>query len=119
MGRKRLIIEMGVGIDMHGEDVTKAAQRAVKDAVSKSCLCGLKDIFEITDPHEMHIKAKIGSPYPEQADTRKIKEAIPFGTADIEVVQGGLIVQGLHLPQLAKGSNIVMAVAALTVYIEV
>ena len=36
--RKRFIVEIGTGIDIHGEDATKAACRAVKDAVSRSCL---------------------------------------------------------------------------------
>ena len=37
----RYIIEFGMGTDFHGQDVTKAACKAVKDAVSRSCLCGL------------------------------------------------------------------------------
>ena len=35
MGTKRFIVEIGTGVDLHGEDVTKAACRAVKDAISK------------------------------------------------------------------------------------
>ena len=35
---KRFIVELGMGTDLHGGDVTKAAKRAVRDAVSKSCL---------------------------------------------------------------------------------
>jgi uncharacterized protein (TIGR02058 family) len=34
MGRKRYIVEIGIRADRHGADVTKAAQRAVKDAFS-------------------------------------------------------------------------------------
>ncbi|MBQ1434455.1 MAG: Lin0512 family protein, partial [Clostridia bacterium] len=34
MAWKRFIIEFGTGVDVHGIDVTKAAQKAVKDAVS-------------------------------------------------------------------------------------
>jgi uncharacterized protein (TIGR02058 family) len=33
MGTKRFIVEIGTGADLHGEDVTKAACRAVKDAI--------------------------------------------------------------------------------------
>ena len=34
MTRKRFIVELGNGADLHGEDVTEAACRAVKDAIS-------------------------------------------------------------------------------------
>lgn len=36
---KKFIVEFGMGTDFHGQDVTKAAKKAVKDAVSRSCLC--------------------------------------------------------------------------------
>jgi len=45
MTKKRFVVELGYGADLHGGDVTKAAQRAVKDAISRSCLCGLFDIL--------------------------------------------------------------------------
>lgn len=43
---RRFIIEFGLGTDFHGQDVSKAAQKAVKDAF-RSCLCGLIDVLEI------------------------------------------------------------------------
>ena len=35
---KRLILEMGTGNDLYGEDYTKAANRAVQDALHHSSL---------------------------------------------------------------------------------
>jgi uncharacterized protein (TIGR02058 family) len=118
VGRKRFIIEFGTGADFHGEDATKAAQKAVKDAVSHSCLCGLVDILGMTDPNEMEIEAKVGCPYPERVNKEEVVKAIPFGTVHLEVVPGGLTVPGLKLPLLAETDTIVIAVAALTVYID-
>ena len=46
---KRYIIEFGIGMDFHGQDVTKACEKAVVDAISKSCLCGLNEILNIED----------------------------------------------------------------------
>ena len=43
---KKFIVEFGMGTDFHGQDVTKAAKKAVKDAVSRSCLCGLEDVLD-------------------------------------------------------------------------
>jgi uncharacterized protein (TIGR02058 family) len=119
MGRKRFIIEMGSGADLHGEDVTKAAQRAVKDAISRSCLCGLSDIFGINNPNEMYIEARIGCPYPERLDKAEVIKMIPFGSVNLEVVPGGLTVPGLKLPMLGEGEQIVIVVAALTVFIDI
>ncbi|MDR1622799.1 MAG: Lin0512 family protein, partial [Synergistaceae bacterium] len=39
---RRYIVEFGIGMDFHGQDVSKAAAKAVRDATTKSCLCGLQ-----------------------------------------------------------------------------
>ncbi len=118
MALQRYIIEIGTGIDMHGGNVTKAAQKAIKDAVSHSCLCGLFDILNIKDPNQMHIHVKVACPYPEELDNEEVLKAVPFGSTEMEVAWGGLLVRGLGLPQLGEGDTIVVAVAALTVYIN-
>ena len=53
---KKFIVEFGMGTDFHGQDVTKAARKAVRDAVSRSCLCGLEDVLGLTDfTRQVHI----------------------------------------------------------------
>lgn len=119
MAFKRYIVEIGTGMDFHGGDVTNAAQKAVKDAVSHSCLCGLFDIIGIQNPNEMHIEVKIACPYPEKINRQKVLSAVPFGSTELQLVEGGLAVRGLELPDLGDGDTIVVAVAALTVYVPV
>ncbi len=119
MGLERYIVEIGLGADLHGGDVTKAAQRAIKDAVSRSCLCGLFDILHLADPGKMHIAVKIGCPDPARLERDRVLEAVPFGSKTLEAVEGGLGVRGLALPALGAGDTIVIAVAALTVYVDV
>jgi len=116
---KRYIVEIGTGMDMHGGDVTNAAQKAVKDAISHSCLCGMFDIIGITNPNQMHIEVKVACPYPERLNHQEVLKAVPFGSTQLEAVAGGLSVRGLELPELGEGDTIVVAVAALTVYVEV
>jgi hypothetical protein len=41
MDYRRYLLEVGTGIDLHGMDETKAAQRAVKDAISHSSMVGV------------------------------------------------------------------------------
>ncbi|MDR7865795.1 MAG: Lin0512 family protein [Sporomusaceae bacterium] len=118
MALKRYIVEIGTGADLHGGDITKAAQRAVKDAVSKSCLCGLVDIFHLDNPDKMHVAVKIGCPEPERLAGDEVLAAVPFGAKTLEAVPGGLAVRGLALPALGAGDTIVIAVAALTVSID-
>ena len=118
MNLKRYIIELGTGADLHGGDVTKAAQRAIGDAVSRSCLCGLMDIFQFKHPDQMHIRLKVACPYPEQLDRQAVLAAVPFGQVELTVENGGLVTEGLDLPQLGPGDRIVVALASLTVLVD-
>lgn len=118
MAQRRFIVEIGTGADLHGGDVTKAAQKAIKDAVSHSCLCGLFDIMGLENPDEMHVEVKVACPYPEKLVQEEVLKAVPFGTTSLEVVEGGLAVRGLELPELGEGDTIVVALAALTVYVN-
>ena len=118
MAQRRFIVEIGMGTDLHGRDVTKAAAKAVKDAVSRSCLCGLMEIVSLKDPAHMHVAIKVGCPYPEAIREQEVLAALPLGSATLEVVPGCLSVRGLSIPELGEGDTIVVAVAALTVFIE-
>ena len=119
MALKRYVVEFGMGADLHGQDVTKAAKRAVKDAVSHSCLCGLFEVAGLKEPGEMRIKLQIACPYPEQLDREAVKASVPFGEVELVCEQGGMLTQGLHYPELGKGDNIIIALASLTVYVDV
>jgi uncharacterized protein (TIGR02058 family) len=44
---RRYLVEVGTGIDLHGGDATKAAPRAVKDAISHSSMVGLSQLFNV------------------------------------------------------------------------
>ena len=80
-----------MGADLHGGDVTKAAQKAVKDAISHSCLCGLFDIMGINDPNQMYIEVKVACPSPEKIERDEVLKIIPFGSAQLEVGSRGSI----------------------------
>jgi uncharacterized protein (TIGR02058 family) len=44
MPAKRVILEMGTGNDLHGGDYTKAALRAVQDAIHHSSLSMIRSL---------------------------------------------------------------------------
>ena len=60
MTRRRCITEMGMGVDVHGKDATKAAKRAVSDAIRHSSLSFVR-LFGKTG-HDMFVDVTIGVP---------------------------------------------------------
>lgn len=116
---KRYIVEIGTGLDLHGMDVTKAAKKAVKDAVSHSCLCGITEVLGLKNPADhARIILKIASPFPERVDVVEVASVVPFGTVEADVERGGMAVKGLSVPVLGEGDTIVVVNAALTVYVD-
>jgi uncharacterized protein (TIGR02058 family) len=117
---KRFIIELGWGFDLHGGDVTKAAKKAIADAMAHSCLAGLAEVLDDDERERIRIAVKIGCPKPEEVKQDEVLKALSFwkNPKIDEVVYGGLSTTGLHVDALGPGDQIVIAVASLTVYIE-
>lgn len=119
MERKRFIVELGTGIDLHGEDVTEAACRAVKDAISSSCLCGLAEILDPQDVKKIEIDVLIASPKPEEVDLDKVMKMVPIGETNARSVEGGMTAQGLSVPKFGPDCDqIMVANAAITVFVH-
>jgi len=117
---KRFIVELGWGADLHGQDYTGAACKAVKDAVSRSCLCGLIEILNLEDLNDMRVEVVIASPAPASINSNKVKEVIPFGMINVKTVKGGMVVPGLYVKELGDGCHDIIVVnAAVTVYVDV
>ena len=124
MSEKRYIDQVACGVDQHGHnnDCTKAAMKAIKNAISNNCLCGLTDICGLKEPKDllrMKVHVKIGAPFPEKINTKKVLTAIPFGVKSIDVVKGGLVAQGIMIKELGDTSdNMIICNAAVTVSVE-
>jgi uncharacterized protein (TIGR02058 family) len=115
----RFLVEIGTGLDMHGGDVTKAAKRAVVDAMHHCCLCGITEALKITDMSKVQVRIKIGVPRPEEVDREQILALLPMGNGVIdEIVDGGLATRGLHVESMGEGDTIVIANASLSVYVD-
>lgn len=116
---KRYVIEMGMGIDQHGQDPTKAAIKAVKDAISRVCTVGLVELFDF-NPKNIRIESIIGVPYPEYVEIEKVKAAIPLEcTKDVNIIEGGLKGPGIALKEFGdKTDEILIAVAFITIYVR-
>lgn len=110
MDEGRLIIEMGMGNDMYGQDYTKAAKRAIEDAIRHSSL----PIFEATglSHDEMRVQVTVGVQDPGALDCAALAAGLPRGRAEVRAVKGGLNVEN---PE--TGGVIVIAQAAVEAFL--
>ncbi|HEY9661924.1 MAG TPA: Lin0512 family protein [Allocoleopsis sp.] len=116
--RKRFVIEMGMGIDQHGQDPTVAAARAVRNAIAHNALPGIWEVAGLTDPNQMMVEVQVAVPYPEQVRSDEVLAVLPFGQKALKVEQGGMVVQGRAIASLNdKNDEMLIAVAAVTVWI--
>lgn len=111
MPQKRVILELGTGNDLHGGDYTKAALRAVQDALHHSSLTMIRTLG--ADPMSMQVKVTIGVQQPDEVDADKVAASLPHGTVTVEVVKGGL-----DVPDDAFNDIAVIASAAVAVSLE-
>ena len=88
MALVRCIMEMGMGVDVHGRDYTSAAKRAVFDALHHSSLGFQRLIGKTAD--DMHVEITIGVPNPEAVDAKAVADTLPHGTGYVTAVLGGL-----------------------------
>lgn len=111
MAVKRLLLEVGTGNDWHGGDYTKAAVRAVEDAIHHSSLIFLRTLA--IDPGRMLVDVTIGVQQPEKVDPAAVRAALPHGQIAVNVVKGGL-----DVPNEGPADMTVIASAAITVRLD-
>lgn len=77
-----------MGVDVHGGDYTKAAKRAVSDAIRHSSINFFPHIEYTKD--DMQLQVKIAAQKPELIDKNAVAAEFPYGTVTIEPELGGL-----------------------------
>ncbi len=110
MAEKRIILEMGSGNDLYGGDYTKAACRAVQDALHHSSIILFRSLGY--DHRTMRVQVTIGVQEPEQVDTAAVAATLPRGRAEVTAVFGGL---NVHDPE--QGTTHVIATAAVEAFL--
>ncbi len=110
MARKRLVVEMGMGVDLRGGDYTKAAVRALRDALWHNSLTVVPALGYPVDQMEVDIEIAVAEPG--LVDKQQIAAVLPYGKANVSVVKGGLDIQ-------EGTSHTIVANAAAVVYLDI
>ena len=111
MALKRVILEMGTGNDLHGGDYTKAAIRAVEDAIHHSSLSMVRSLQ--IDRDSVHVEVTIGVQRPDEVDAEAVGAALPMSKVAVKVVKGGL-----DIPEEDAHDLAVIASAAVAVRLD-
>lgn len=109
MADQRMIIEMGMGNDQYGMDYTKAAERAIQDAIRHSALPIFASLDLSTDA--MRVQVTVGVQEPEKVDLETLAKQLPRGRASVRAIRGGLNVEN------PAGNTIVIASAAVEAFL--
>jgi uncharacterized protein (TIGR02058 family) len=112
MALKRMVLQIGMGTDIRGADYTKAAVRALRDALWHNSLSVADALGQDVDA--MQVDVTVGVPHPERVDKAAVLAVLPHGTGTVTVVEGGL-----EIPNDAGTNSTVLAHAAAVVRLDV
>ena len=107
MAMKRVVVEIGMGTDIRGTDYTKAAVRALRDALWHNSLSVAAAVGKPTD--SMVVEILIGVPKPDQVNKEEVLALLPHGTGTVKVVEGGLEI----VNDAGSGSTVIANAAAI------
>jgi len=112
MTLKRMVLQMGQGTDIRGADSTKAAERAVRDALWRK---NLQIADALRQPrNSMNIHVTIGAPRPESIDKDAVAAVFPYGKVEVLCEEGGL-----EIATPGRDDSTLLAHAAVVVRMEV
>ena len=108
MALKRMVLQIGMGTDIRGADYTKAAVRALRDALWHNSLSVANALGQATDA--MQVEVTIGVPRPDLVNKDEVLAVLPHGTGTVRVIEGGLEVtndEGTNKTVVANAAAIV------------
>lgn len=111
---KVIFIQTGTGIDVHGQNVTKACVRAVENAIYYNSMPGIAEYLPGQDLHNMKVTVKLAVPLDRaEVDIEQVKKEIPYGTVNVEIMDGGMATtSGIILEDKADKNDLMYIVNA-------
>jgi uncharacterized protein (TIGR02058 family) len=108
-----MFIEIGTGVDLQGQDVTKAAIRAARDAIQRNYMPGMRRLID--QGKTMTVLVRLGVPADAgEVDAEAVRASLPHGRVTVEVGPGGMLVPN----GLGDGGRICVVNAAVEVGVE-
>ena len=108
MALKRMVLQIGMGTDIRGADYTKAAVRALRDALWHNSLSVADAVGLPVDA--MQVEVTIGVPHPDRVDKGAVLAVLPHGTGTVSIVEGGLEISndaGTNVTVIANAAAVV------------
>jgi uncharacterized protein (TIGR02058 family) len=105
-------MQIGMGADLHGANDTKAALRAVNDAIQNNNMLFLRHVG-IESLDQLIVDVIIASPHPEQVDKGAVAGEFPVGTVAVSTQTGGMLADSD-----VSSDPVLIAVASVTVGIK-
>lgn len=111
---KLFFIQLGMGVDLHGQDINVAAVRAIHNAIHHNSMPGIRSVLPDHDLHQMKVNVRLAIPCDkEKIDEERIKRELPFGQVTLEVVDGGMMTtSGVVLPEKGDRNDRIYVVNA-------
>lgn len=107
-------IEIGMGCDLHGQNITKASVRAVQNAIHHNSMPGLRSVLPGGSLDSMKVRVRLALPCDhELLDLEQVRAVLPYGQVTIEVMNGGMLTtSGIVLPDKDDKNDLIYIVNA-------
>ncbi|HSK39695.1 MAG TPA: Lin0512 family protein [Arenibaculum sp.] len=108
-----MFVELGMGADLHGQSVTKAAVRAVRNAIAHNSMPGMRTLVD-GDNSRMKVHVRLAVPAEaETLDLDAVRDVLPYGEITFEVVPGGMLTSsGIFLADKQDRNDMIYIVNA-------
>lgn len=114
MAVTQMLLEVGMGTALRSGNYTKAACRAVQNALWHNSI-SLAEVFDV-EKHQMIIDVEIACQKPDHVDLDRVKSEFPYGQVTCRAVAGGLDIPNPNRPD---AEPTLIAHAAIKVSLDV
>lgn len=112
-----LLVECGFGNDSHGQNATKAAMRACRNAIEFNSLSIKKMVPGGYDAMKLNVILGVPSKYQHTLDVEEVRKVFPYGDAKFIIKEGGLIAPSGRLIESLGDKNDDMLIVCAAVQV--
>ena len=113
-----LFVECGFGNDSHGQNPTKAAIRACRNAIEFNSIPSINRLVPGGyDQLKLEVLLAVPKQYQETLDLEQVRQVFPYGTVVFEIQDGGMVApSGIAIDELGdKNEDMIVVCCSVTV----